>query len=929
MPLPSASPTFADASQVVGGEKIEHITLFQDALKFAFAQRILSAKEITPNTKEYFEKIEAAKKLPSLAEVDMALEAIYSEENFDKKTLAEVLEIDAKSQDILRRARKSATDNIVGEYKKNHFDQSNSLASELAKCAETKMPETEVQKYLNKYFRAVFSLTGHPTNTSSVEYTAIGYELDEVLASTSNADEAALFAVLDRVIATPLYGAKKSPIEEMEETNLALRKIQETQSEIRQRLQKVITKSSYPNLELPKTIFEVSAWTHGGDADGNPNITAEVLEAGYKSLEQNNFDATIDIRHDAGDLMDAVDGILKKNGVTDFLKKSPQEQADLLAQLLKDQTQIENLSKLTPDEKSSAEIVKRLRICAAHLGRTEKLIIANTTGANNALAALLLLKVTGNKVAEEGAKIDIVTLSESIKDLQGIHEVQKSLLANETYRKHLESRGRIQQMIAKSDTFRVGGPGAEFWQDVAAAEAYLLGKIARDEYGLELDIRVFNGGGAALQRGGGRPEEAANRQAKALLYIAQKYKIPLGELKKDVTSLTIQGHQQQLFCAKSVIYNAMESLMSQNLHSALLAEEKLPSKENPQSEEVRGEFCNAAVEAYQSKYFANKNLNELFANSNRVGVALGNLSSRPAKRGAGSVDIAPGITFDQLSGSREGFDLFGTRAITLDRTLAHSGTFAVMFLGLREAFEKKSPQEMREIYKENKGFRDFIRNQITVLYMVDLEHSWGMMIGEKRPSNEEIKLLASQFENEEISDPKQRQKITMAYLDLYIHDVARAICKTLSNQKDSEDLELKTLLREYSPELELEMRYREREARFAKMVEENFVAQGNLNGDKTIDGNDLRIINACYRGADIASNAPVSMQAILTSQRGKVSEREFESDLVPEFSNSEHSHHSVSVANLIDGIEEKSLKVPTCLTAIAQKFASPDQQRTH
>ena len=52
----------------------------------------------------------------------------------------------------------------------------------------------------------------------------------------------------------------------------------------------------------------------------------------------------------------------------------------------------------------------------------------------------------------------------------------------------------------------------------------------------------------------------------------------------------MQGHQQQLFCSESVIYNAMESFATQNMHAAFLAEGIMQLRGVP-FEKLRGEFC--------------------------------------------------------------------------------------------------------------------------------------------------------------------------------------------------------------------------------------------------------------------------------------------------------------------------------------------------
>ena len=49
-----------------------------------------------------------------------------------------------------------ACDNVTSDYKQHFFDQSNSLASELVKCAANKLPLVQVQAFMEKHFRIEF-----------------------------------------------------------------------------------------------------------------------------------------------------------------------------------------------------------------------------------------------------------------------------------------------------------------------------------------------------------------------------------------------------------------------------------------------------------------------------------------------------------------------------------------------------------------------------------------------------------------------------------------------------------------------------------------------------------------------------------------------------------------------------------------------------
>ena len=52
-----------------------------------------------------------------------------------------------------------ACDNVSSDYKQHFFDQSNSLASELVKCAANKLPLVQVQSFMEKHFRIEFRYT--------------------------------------------------------------------------------------------------------------------------------------------------------------------------------------------------------------------------------------------------------------------------------------------------------------------------------------------------------------------------------------------------------------------------------------------------------------------------------------------------------------------------------------------------------------------------------------------------------------------------------------------------------------------------------------------------------------------------------------------------------------------------------------------------
>jgi len=70
------------------------------------------------------------------------------------------------------------------------------------------------------------------------------------------------------------------------------------------------------------------------------------------------------------------------------------------------------------------------------------LIIAENKGSHHALAALLLLKTSGNIIGK-GSRINIVTLSESVPDLKNLKRTWLEMLDNPIFREHTEARGEL------------------------------------------------------------------------------------------------------------------------------------------------------------------------------------------------------------------------------------------------------------------------------------------------------------------------------------------------------------------------------------------------------------------------------------------------------------------------------------------------------
>jgi phosphoenolpyruvate carboxylase len=565
--------------------------------------------------------------------------------------------------------------------------------------------------------------------------------------------------------------------------------------------------------------------------------------------------------------------LVQVNGLVEqFLSLSLEDQKKYIDQWLHDDQIILKLKAtddeiLTKSSRTAGRIFGRLKLIKNNLDIFNKLIIAETHSIVNVLAAFLLLKASGNRVAEEGTLIDIVTLSESVKDLNQLPNLISELIDDPIYRKHLSYRQKLIPMIAKSDTVRRNGRGAESSQEEALGKLYAMVDQFKEKYPelKYLTINGFSGGGAALQRGGGRVTEVPHNNGRAARYFHAKTIGP--------SLLTLQGHQMQiLFSPQSICLHTLESLVAQNLHARAQTELKpngehyvLPRSAPPGYDERKniGHFyhiCQVMRDTYfhfmgdldddDSKDSGNYNFNQLFANAPWVSVILGNLSSRPSKRGGHGTEME-NITVRSLRGDQP--RLLSNRAITVERVSAHSNTHFLTYLSVYEGLKSINYNELHSMYLCSKSSRDFMRNTALSLHMTDFNLAWQTMIGEDHPGKEEIILLGKNFQPNK--DSKNTNKETLAWLELYANDVAKLVYKCILDKEPGDDFDLTTPLKEGFSNLSQQLTIREQSDEFGRYAEAEMTNFMNQNLDHVLDKCQCLTLQACYAAADVV-NAP-------------------------------------------------------------------------
>jgi phosphoenolpyruvate carboxylase len=241
-------------------------------------------------------------------------------------------------------------------------------------------------------------------------------------------------------------------------------------------------------------------------------------------------------------------------------------------------------------------------------------IISMCKGMSDMLEVAVLLKEVGLINPSGRSAINIVPLFETIEDLQASSAIMDRMLALHDYRRLVDSRGGVQEvMLGYSDSNKDGGFVTSGWE-LYKAEIGLVDVFERHH----VRLRLFHGRGGSVGRGGGPSYDAI---------IAQ----PGGAVNGQIR-ITEQGEIiSSKYSNAEVGRNNLEILAAATLETSLLQ----PRQSAPRAEYLKAmeQLSALAFKAYRGLVYETDGFADYFWGSTVINeIATLNIGSRPASR---------------------------------------------------------------------------------------------------------------------------------------------------------------------------------------------------------------------------------------------------------------------------------------------------------
>ncbi len=399
--------------------------------------------------------------------------------------------------------------------------------------------------------------------------------------------------------------------------------------------------------------------------------------------------ATMDVREHSGAHHDLL---------SQMINNYQENQSKILNTQLSSNDVAIQTSHLTPIGQKTYQVFTTINDLISRFGSEviETYIISMTKSHEDVLAVALIAKVAGLISLDSDnpfAKIGFAPLLETVAELQSAGEILDALLSNKDYRKIVELRGNIQEvMLGYSDSNKDAGIATSQWE-IQKAQRKLRDIAAK--HGVKL--RLFHGRGGSVGRGGGPTYDAI---------IA----LPWGTLDGQM-KMTEQGEViSDKYSVPELAYENLDLTLAAALEATIL------NRAPRQTAEELDNWTNAMDLISENSFIKYRslvdhpNLPNYFYQSTPV-EQLGDLflGSRPSRRpdAAGGLNSLRAIPW-----------VFGW---TQSRQIV-PGWFGVGS-GLKAAREQGKTEIMKEMLKEWHFFRTFISNVEMTLAKTDLNQA--------------------------------------------------------------------------------------------------------------------------------------------------------------------------------------------------------------
>ncbi len=280
-------------------------------------------------------------------------------------------------------------------------------------------------------------------------------------------------------------------------------------------------------------------------------------------------------------------------------------------------------SRLSAEAKEVLETFRVIRRAVSEISpeAIRSYVISMTSSTTDLLEVLYLMKLVG--LLEAGkpdwvSDLDIVPLFETIADLRGAAAIMDHAYENHAYRRHLDARGRRQEiMIGYSDSSKDGGILQSSWELYRAQE-----ELAALSSRHHVDWMFFHGRGGTVGRGGGPEYQAI-------------LSLPRSAINTKI-KITEQGEVISLKYAQPEIAQRSLELTTSAMLVAGCESLRAPTRDRKQDKlwlQTYERVANAGHRKYRKTIHGSDELVSYFQQATPIGeIVKMHIGSRPAKR---------------------------------------------------------------------------------------------------------------------------------------------------------------------------------------------------------------------------------------------------------------------------------------------------------